>query len=238
MNYNEINKHERDARLQFDAENHVYSINGQVFKSVTNLVSECFAQFDADYWSQRKAPGMGMKPEALKEMWKRKGEEAANLGTLMHANIEKYYLGLPCAASDTSALFSGFVSEHTLKPYRTEWAIYDEDSRIAGTLDFLDYQNGVFKIYDWKRSNKIIQNGVPEKVSRWKKCAFAPISHIHDTTYWHYALQQSIYRFILEKNYGIVVSESNLVVLHPDYNRHHVVEVPYLRAEVMKLLYK
>ena len=37
-----------------------------------------------------------------------------------------------------------------LKPYRIEQAIYDLDCKIAGTIDFVDYQNGEYIVYDWK----------------------------------------------------------------------------------------
>ena len=237
MNYNEKNIHPRDARIHFDAASHTYTLACQVFKSVTRVVEQCFEQFDADYWAERKAPSMGMPPEQLKAEWARKGEEARNLGSQMHAKIEHYYLGQPLDyPTDTDALFARFTAQHRLCPYRTEWAIYDEDSRVAGMLDFLDYQDGVFTIYDWKRSNKIVIGGTPETNNRWGKTAFAPIAHVPDTTYWHYALQLSIYRYILEKHYGISAHASRLVVLHPSYSTPHVVEVPYLRDEVKTLL--
>ncbi len=236
MNYNELNRHARDSQLHFDGDSHTYTCHGRRFKPVSTVVESCFEQFDADYWAARKAPDMGMTPEAVKAMWERNGEKARNLGTQMHEKIERYYLGLLNDTDDTYRLFSQFTQQHELTPYRTEWAIYDEDSGVAGTLDFLNLKDGVFTIYDWKRSNKIIVNGEPEKVSRWGKRAFAPIAHIPDTTYWHYALQLSFYRYILEKHYGINVSHSRLAVLHPDYNRPYVVDVPYLKDEVVAIM--
>lgn len=238
MKFNDINKHERDARLHFDAASHTYTLNGTVFKSVTTVVEECFEQFDADYWAQKKAPSMGMSPEEVKAMWERNGEKARNLGTQMHEKIERFYLGLPNDSDPTYNLFLQFTKQYHLTPYRTEWAIFDEDSRVAGTLDFLNYSVGVFTIFDWKRSNKIISCGVPVKMSQWGKRAFGPIAHVHDTTYWHYALQVSIYRYILEKNYGIHVTTCKLAVFHPDYNRPYVIEVPYMRDEVIAVLNK
>ena len=237
-NYNEIHSHLRDMKIRFDAENHIYTCNSIVFKSVTTLVEECFEQFDMDYWARKKAPSMGMSPQAVKAMWEKKGEESRCLGTQMHEKIERYYLGLPNQSDDTYRLFEMFTKQYQLKPYRTEWAIYDEDSHVAGTLDFLNYQNDEFTIFDWKRSNKIICNGQPEKRNRWGKHAFNPISHIHDTTYWHYALQVSIYRYILEKNYDIRVSASKLAVFHPDYSCPYVVDVPYLKDEVIAIINK
>lgn len=238
MNCNQINHHERDSLIHFDEASHTYTVNGRVLKSVTTLVGECFEQFDADYWAAKKAPAMGMTPEEVKVLWERKGEEARNLGTMMHAKIERYYLGQPNASDETYCLFEQFTERYHLTPYRTEWTIYDEESGIAGTLDFLDFQQGVFTIFDWKRSNKILVCGTPETTNRWGKHAFCPIAHVPDTTYWHYALQLSIYRYILEKNYGLSISGGKLGIFHPDNGRPYVVNVPYMKAEVMALLGK
>lgn len=236
MNYNEINKHSRDSLIHFDSESHTYTYQKQVFKSVTTIVEECFEQFDSDYWAKRKAPSMGMSIQEVKDLWARKAENARNLGTQMHEKIERYYLGLPNDSDPTYKIFEQFTHEYELHPYRTEWAIFDEDSKIAGTLDFLDFQDGVFTIYDWKRSDKVIVRGKPEKISSWGKHALKPIQHVYDTTYWHYALQVSIYRYILEKNYGIKVSNSRLAVFHPDCFCPHVVDVPYMKDEVIAIL--
>lgn len=236
MNYNETNKHVRDNQIRFDGDSHTYTINGSVYKSVTTLVEECFEQFDTDYWAKRKAPSMGMSIQEVKDLWARKAENSRNLGTLMHEKIERFYLGLPNDSDPTYKIFQQFTHEYELHPYRTEWAIFDEDSKIAGTLDFLDYQDGVFTIYDWKRSNKVVVRGKPEKISPWGKHALKPIQHVYDTTYWHYALQVSIYRYILEKNYGISVSHSRLAVFHPECYCPQVVDVPYMEKEVISIL--
>ena len=245
MNYNQLNRHERDERLHFDPQAHVYTIDGTEYCSVTTVVESCFEQFDADRWAEIKAPQQGLTPEELKALWARKGEIARTLGTQMHEKIERYYLGaMPSpsgggregALDETYQLFLRFTRQYHLTPYRTEWAIYDEDSRVAGTLDFLNLQDNVFTIYDWKRSNKILYHGQPDTVSRFGKKALAPISHIPDTTYWHYALQVSIYRYILEKNYHIRTAAGRLAIFHPDYHQPHVVEVPYLRDEAIAVL--
>ncbi len=261
MNYNQLNRHERDERLHFDAREHVYTIDGQVFRSVTTIVEDQFEKFDADYWAEKKALDLGLTPDEIKAQWAHKGEIARTLGTQMHEKIERYYLGLPSSPppqggrlragepspsgeleggqgglDETYQLFLRFTRQYHLTPYRTEWAIFDEDSRVAGTLDFLDLQDGVFTIYDWKRSNKILYQGQPDTVSRFGKTALQPIGHIPDTTYWHYALQVSIYRYILEKNYHIRTAAGRLAIFHPDYGRPHVVEVPYLREEAIAVL--
>ena len=66
--------------------------------------------------------------------------------------------------------------------------------------------------------------------------ALEPIPHIPDTTFWHYALQVSIYRHILEKNYAISTAAGKLGVFHPADGRYHVLDVPYLRDEAVTVL--
>ncbi len=237
MQYNQLNQHPRDLALQFDEATHTYTVNGQRFRSATELISSCFPQFDAEKWAPRTARKLGMTTQQVLDMWEQKRDAAAQLGTDMHAAIEAYYMGEPLAQMDTSRLFQAFAADHQLSPYRTEWAVYDEPSRVAGTIDFLDCTDGRYTMYDWKRSEKIVDpTGRVDKVNNYGKHGFAPIAHLDDTSFWHYALQQSMYRYILEKNYGIEVDECNLVVLHPSYTRYFLIPVPYLRKEVIAIM--
>jgi ATP-dependent exoDNAse (exonuclease V) beta subunit len=118
-----------------------------------------------------------------------------------------------------------------LKPYRTEWMIYDEDLCIAGSIDMV-YENpdGTLMIYDWKRAKEIV------KASAFMKYATTEcISHIPDTNFWHYALQLNTYKAILEKNYGKTVTKLALVCLHPSKRNFEVIPVPILREEISAL---
>lgn len=234
--YNDLNSHLRDSLIHFNEEEHKYSVNGKELTSVTTLIEECFPKFDADYWAARKAPQLGTTPELLKAQWEAKAQHACELGTAMHDKIEKYYMGITSQSDETFDLFLQFAKDHTLHPYRTEWRIFYEEYGIAGTLDFLEYQNGTFTIYDWKRSEKLIKNGIVEIENPWHKTALPPVSHLADTTYYHYALQVSMYRYILEKKYDIIVSKNRLAVFHPNNHRYHLIDLPYLRNEVETIL--
>lgn len=235
--YNKDNKFSRDSFISFEAKEHIYMYKGAVLESVTTTIDKFFPKFDTIYWSERKAPSMGLSPEELRMMWKVKGLRAAALGTELHANIEHYFLGNPYTPTSGFGLFEKFIEKYPLIPYRSEWTIYDEEFLVAGTIDFLDYQDGQYIMYDWKRSTKLISaSGEVERTSRFNNKAFEPISHIHDTAFYHYALQQSMYQFILEKNYGVTVADRRLVVLHPDNTTFHVVSVPYLKEEVIAIL--
>lgn len=91
-------------------------------------------------------------------------------------------------------------------------------------------------MYDWKRSKKVVNSsGQPVRINQWQK-GVGQLSDIDDTSYNRYSLQQSLYKYIIEKNYGLKVSKMYLIVLYPDYDRYHKVEVPYLKEKTEHIL--
>ena len=234
--YNTVNRCSRDSFIIFDEINHTYTVDGKILQSVTNIVENCFPKFDAELHAKNTAAKMGITPEEVIAMWERKGKESRDLGTAMHKKIEKYYQGEDSYEDDAFSLFKVFAEKVKLLPYRTEWAVYDTDYNIAGTIDFVDYQDGKYTIYDWKRSDKIIANGMPVKVSKYQEKGLYPLEHLENCAYYHYALQLSLYKFILEKNYGIEVSDLRLGIFHPSYDKPYVLRIPYLENEVKTLM--
>lgn len=231
--FNIRNRHWRDRNVSFREADHVYIVDGTPLDSVTTFVKNCFPEFDSEFHAKRKAEALGITKEAVLEMWDKKGRESREQGTAMHKKIESYYLGKEPSTDETFELFKIFADKITLKPYRTEWAVYDWEQKIAGTIDFVDYQNGEYIIYDWKRSDKLIaKNGLPIKNSQYGEKALPPIENLDDSPYYHYALQLSLYKYILEKNYDITVSKLRLGIFHPSYNKPYVLEMPYLQNEI------
>lgn len=197
----------------------------------------------------------GMTSQEIKNSWKSNGDAVSSAGTDLHERIENFMNDkrfqfhytqkelYEIYNSDNSGkideqveweYFINFVRDHPdLKPYRTEWMIYDEDLKIAGSIDMV-YENpdGTLSIYDWKRSKDIT------KVNSWNKFAINPlICHIPDSNFWHYALQLNTYKGILERKYGKTVSKLCLVRLHPENNQktYELLEVPILTKEIMDL---
>ena len=234
--YNKRNRHSRDYYISFNETNHTYTVDGNTLQSVTNIVENCFPKFDAQLHAKTTAAKMGMTEEEVIAMWERKGKESRELGTAMHQKIESYYQGKDSREDDAFRLFKVFADKVKLEPYRTEWAVYDTDYNIAGTIDFVDYQDGKYTIYDWKRSDKIIANGMPVKVSKYQEKGLYPLEHLENCAYYHYALQLSLYKFILEKNYDIKVSDLRLGIFHPSYDKPYVLRMPYLEKEVKTLM--
>ena len=132
--------------------------------------------------------------------------------------------------------FLKFVEEHKqMKPYRTEWMIFHEDVKLAGSIDMVyENEDGTLEIYDWKRSKDIT------KINTWNKFATNKIiNNLPDSNFWHYALQLNTYRKILEDKYGKKVVKLCLVRLHPDNEdeTYELLNVPLLDKE-MELLFE
>jgi very-short-patch-repair endonuclease len=236
--FNNRNEHTRDRRVQFFPDEHVYTIDNTPAPSASTIISNFFPEFDAEYWASRKASEFGMTPNEVELMWKNKGQEAAKQGAFLHEQIEKFFLKQSFSRTIEFDLFEQFVRDHQhLEPYRTEWRIFDEQYHIAGTIDFVTKTGNDFEIYDWKRSKKVIDalTGEPITDNQWQ-IGVGQLSHIDDTSYNRYCLQQSLYKFILEKNYGLRIKNMYLIVLYPDYDRYYKVEVPYLKDEIEFIL--
>lgn len=233
------------------------------YTSVTTWNHKHFPKFDADAVIQNIFNSKGWGPEhkywgqtaeQIKESWKSSGESSSGAGTKLHERIEDFMndkrFDFDYTHKQLYEVYKGdykkpdpqvewdyflqFINDHPhLKPYRTEWMIYDEDLKLAGSIDMV-YENpdGTLTIYDWKRCKDII------KVNNWNKFATNPlICHMPDTNFWHYALQLNTYKAILERKYDKIVTNLYLVRLHPEAQEqtYELIEVPILTREITEL---
>jgi len=180
----------------------------------------------------------GKTAEEIKQGWVDAGAAVSGAGTDMHFQIECFMnrprlkdigyrhsdlLEDSLANRDPNinetlewSFFLKFIEAFPhLKPYRTEWMIYDEDLKLAGSIDMV-YENddGSLSIYDWKRSKEI------KKVNGFGQSALTEcIDYLPDTNFWHYSLQLNTYKAILEAKYGKRVTDLYLVRLHPNHSK-------------------
>lgn len=238
--------HPRDSRIRFEEEGHKYFIDGKPasesgYVSTTTLVHRLFPGFDADaviakmrrslHWEDSRY--YGLTDEEIKQGWEKNRNEAAEAGTAMHANLESCYNGLPHDQGTREfLLFSSFREDNPdLVPFRTEWLIFDEESRISGSVDMI-YTNakGEFIMCDYKRCKEI------RLYNRWQKGSSPLTASLDDCNYNHYSLQLGIYKAILEKNYGIKISKTFLLVLHPGQDTYLKVPTKDMSSLVANIL--
>lgn len=240
----EKNPHPRDDRILFDEPTHTYTIDGDSnYMSVTTFNHKLFEEFDADkiIANMRKSRNWvnskyyGQTDVEIKALWDANRDNAAQAGTKMHYDIECYYN--ECPNENDSIEYQYFMNFRDafpeLKAYRTEWTVFHEELKLAGSIDMVfENEQGDLLIYDWKRSKEIV------KTSTWNKFSNnETISHIPDTNYWHYCLQLNTYKAILEAKYDKKVVGLYLVCLHPDNknNNFQRIKVVDLQDEVKDL---
>jgi hypothetical protein len=238
------NKHPRDSHIIFDEGPHIYTIDGDSdYMSVTTWNHSHFEKFDAESiitnmmngknWSKSKY--YGMSREEIKDLWNNNGKEASASGTNLHYDIECYYNNMDVTNNSVEyEYFNNFVKDYpNLKPYRTEWMVWDKELKFAGSIDMIfENDDGTLSIYDWKRCKEI------KKTSGFLKFSSTHcIEHIPDTNFWHYSLQLNTYKALIEKNYNKKIKNMYLVCLHPDNKNknYQLLQVPDLSDDIEQL---
>ena len=165
-----LNHHPRDQHILFFDIGHKYKIltdPNTKYTSVTTFVNSLFPRFDADKVIKNIKKGKnwneenkywGMSDQEIKDQWSLNGKQSAELGTKMHCNIEVFMntalknnleqnqltilnLNVHHHPEKEWDMFEHFVRQYPdLKPYRTEWLVFDTETKLAGSIDMV-YQN-------------------------------------------------------------------------------------------------
>ena len=98
-------------------------------------------------------------------------------------------------------------------------------------------ENGELFIFDWKRTSKLVDKD-GQVVLKNFNFGFEGLSHVADNSFNRYALQQNVYKFILENYYDKEISSMNLLVLHPNYTNYVHVKLPEMKKEAEFLIDK
>ncbi len=250
--YEETHKYKINTDLDSEYTSVTTWIDEQIEKFNTDKVIN--NMFQSKKWREGHKY-WGMTSDEIKNLWEKNRVASTTAGKDLHYEIECFYNDkrftfeysnkelYEIYSSDNKKThsskpvewqyFINFINDyHHLKPYRTEWMIYDESIKIAGSIDMI-YENpdGTLSIYDWKRSKEI------NRQHDFNKFFASPlISHLPDTNYWHYALQLNIYKYILERNYNKKIKDLFLVRLHPDAINYELIELPDLSIEIEDLV--
>jgi len=255
------NGHKRDGSVTMDEEPHIYYVEGETgYTSVTTVAHELFEKFDSievatkmigrgDFRTAERyakyqrlaeeAKTSGQLVEMIVESWDAYGKSQAALGTAMHRYIELHANGLPseddvkiesCPERQYYHEYTKKIKGLGLEPYRTEWMLWDKDLKVTGSIDMI-YHNpktNTFHMVDWKRSKAIQKFGF--------KKGTGLCSHLPDCNFIHYSLQLNIYKYLLEKNYGLTIHDMTIVVFHPSNDTYLEFEIADMQDLVHELL--
>jgi ATP-dependent exoDNAse (exonuclease V) beta subunit len=261
--------------IVFKASDHSYtSIDNNDIKwvSVTKLVSNFKEPFDAEgvaakVSKNKKSKWYGKTAKEIQAAWKEESERAMELGTFYHnqreadlcslASIEKEGVTLPIYIpiekdgvkhAPDQKLSPGIYPEHM---------VYLKSAGICGQSDLVEVVGDKVNIIDYKSNKKIETESFVNWEGLSKKMLF-PVNHLDDCNYYHYALQLSIYMYIILKH-NPKLKPGNIYIHHVTFEQESEnefgypiyakdseenpivknvtpMEVPYLKDEVIVII--
>ena len=226
-----------DNNISLDRNNHIYTLTSKPkveFTSVTTFIDQFFEKFDAIAIATKLVNSspkyMDKTVDDVLEIWK----ESANHGTKVHEELENYILKkIPITEKKTVhglKWLKNFILAGNFKIY-PEVIIYSEKLKLCGTIDLLikNMENNKFLIMDWKTSKLINKKSYNKKVG-----IHAASKNIEDSKFNHYSLQLSLYRFLLEKFYGLEIY--NQSILHLKENECKEETTPYMKNDIKNMI--
>ena len=225
--------------ITFYDEPHKYYVDGKELISVTTLIHKYQEEFNEEYWSNYKADQYGLKQYEVKRAWQFINKKGTIKGSAIHDYTENLFqnkvFDYPKHIILKKFGFDPVLSEYLLTkkhvdkfyndvqgkliPLRTEFVVYDKESRIGGMLDMLFYNVKwkCFQIYDWKTNKNFT-----------KECKDRHLNNdlftLEDCDLVIYSLQLSLYKYIIEKNTGIKLGKSYVVWFSHNNLSYEIIE--------------
>ena len=182
--------------------------------SVTSFIGNFKQPFNADKIAEKSAKSKkskwyGMTPEEIKAAWKAEALRATTLGTWYHncreadicelTDMERHGKTIPvfkpiekegCKYSPSQKLTDGIYPEHL---------VYLKSAGLCGQSDLVEVIDGEVHITDYKTNKEIKTEGFTNWEGMVTKM-MSPVSHLDDCNLMHYALQLSMYMYIILKH--------------------------------------
>ena len=240
--------------------------------SVTTLIHYFKEPFDEIEMSIACSKGKnpkyrGMTPEQIRAIWKAENERATTLGSWYHDQRERDVLSCNTITRKNkelriiNPLMEGNVklapAQQLSEGIYPEHLIYLKSVGICGQADRVEIVDDYIDLYDYKTNKEIKTEGYKNKKTGKSKKMLGPLSHLDDCNFNDYALQLSIYMYMMNKhNYnlqpGIMrIDHVEFEISHMDKNGYPVskldkngepivksitpYEIPYLKKEVVSL---
>ncbi len=242
--------------------------------SVTTLISHLKKPFDPIAVSERvsknkKSKWYGIEAKTIRDIWNEEALRATTLGTFYHNQRESDICSLVSMQIDNFTIpviqpiaeVDGlkYAPEQRLDPgIYPEHMVYLKSTGICGQSDLVEVVDGKINIIDYK-TNKEIKK---ESYKNWDGISdkmLYPVNNLDDCNLNHYALQLSIYMYIMIKHNPKLKpgklfihhvtfeiedeNEYGYPIIKYDDNTDPIVkevipiELPYLKDEVISLFH-
>lgn len=262
--------------IKFIPETHKYistDVSDITWTSVTSFISKFKQPFDADVISlkvskSKKSKWYGMSVEDIKAAWANEAKRATDLGTWYHnqretdicalESIGRNGVNIPVFIPNTNNDGSKTAPDQKLtEGIYPEHMVYLKSAGLCGQSDYVEVVDKKISIVDFKTNKKIETESFKDWDGKSKKMLH-PVSHLDDVNFNHYALQLSMYMYMIIKHnplykpgemclHHIIFKEAGKdkygnPIAELDVNGNPIVldvikyNVPYLKQEVISLI--
>lgn len=240
--------------INYSDKHHVYfNDDNVIYDSPTKILKKYKQRFDAKTAAKHYAKRHGETPAYWQSEWKRKSQNALSRGHKIHAEREElaFGRGVERVAGQVKPVINGQLY-NTINLYDLPDGIYPElpiwndgwmvagrpDKFVIETIDGERY----IDMYDYKSNAEIKKIGWKDWSGEYKRM-LDPISHLMDSTWTHYALQLSMYHYILE-THGFIPRKTQVIHIPHPYDvlgiqiqpPDVIYKLPYLKKEVLMML--
>ena len=263
--------------LIFKPENHEYiSVGGENIQwtSVTSFISQFKPHFDAKSQAaksakNRKSKWYGMSEEEILNQWAAESSRATGLGTWYHNQRESDICELESIQKDgidipiyrpiqTDGI--KYAPEQKLKEgIYPEHLVYLKSVGLCGQSDLVEVIKNKINITDYKTNKEIKTAGYKNWEGKVAKM-LPPVNHLEDCHLNHYALQLSLYMYMMLKHnlklqpgelkihhilfeevgkdkFGYPITARDMVTGDPIVKDVVIYDLPYLKSEVVSMIH-
>ena len=234
--------------FKFFEEDHHYEYKGErIGISVTRLIEEYCNEFDSETIAERVANKENKSVQQVLDEWEYKNKFACEKGSTCHEYAQSLWSGENWDYKPFDKTKEYFMSvlkiriqamqfkkdyQDRLEHLADEFVVGSIEYNIASAIDhlFINKLTGELVLVDYKTNSDI------HKTEKYAKNMKVPLQHMKDFTLNHYYIQLSIYKFLIEKYTGLKVSEMFIVYMSENIENYEIIEIPYLKEEVIKIL--
>ena len=234
--------------FKFYKENHTYTYKGKPISiGATGLIEQYTQEFDAETIAEKVAIKSGKKRQEVLDEWQYKNDFSKAKGSTCHEFAQSLWSGEKWREDlfDKSQEYANAVIkiglqatnfkldyQDRLEHLADEYVIGSEEYNLASAIDhlFINKLTGGLVLVDYKTNSDIHKN------ERYAKNMKVPLTHLKDTTLNHYAIQLSIYKYLVEKYTNLKIEEMFIVWFSENIENYQIIEVSYLKKEVEKIL--
>lgn len=242
----ELNKAFGD--FKFYENGHYYTYKDKPISiGATGLIEQYTQEFDSQAVAEKVAIKENKSIQEVLDEWEYKNKFACEKGSTCHEFAQhlwsrnKYEVALfdnseeflnACGKIRRQALKFKLDYEDRLEHLADEFVIGSEEYDIASAIDhiFINKLTGGLVLVDYKTNSDIHKN------ERYAKLMKVPLNNLKDTTLVHYAIQLSIYKYIVEKYTNLQIEEMFIVWFSENNENYEIIDVPYLEKEVKNIL--